>query len=63
MSYFVYFVYIFYLIHFYVGRTVEEILLPGYSVISRRDRTEGAKAGFGGIMTYAREDVCFCSRS
>ena len=37
--------------------SVESINVKGYRLVSRRDRIDGCKSGFGGVVTLVREDV------
>ena len=37
--------------------SVLDLIIPGYILISRKDRLIGPKAGYGGIALYAREEV------
>ena len=37
--------------------SVESINVKGYRVVSRRDRIDGYKSGYGGVVTLVREDV------
>ena len=39
----------------WLNKSVEEISIPGYNIISRRDRNENENRG--GIITFARHDV------
>ena len=39
----------------WLNKSVEEIRIPGYKLISRRDRSEGENRG--GIVVYAQDDV------
>ena len=37
--------------------SVENVEIDGYTVVSRRDRTQTAKDGYGGVLILAREDI------
>ena len=41
----------------WLDESVESIVLPGFRLISRRDRILGPKAGYGGIALFARDEV------
>ena len=51
----------------WLDSSVEEVKLPGFRLISRKDRLLGQKAGYGGVAVFARDEVadavCFLEHS